>query len=148
MKIYFSCSISGGRHNEHLYPPIVAHLKHHGEVLTEMFSDDKIVSLDAQVADTEIFNRDMLWLEESDAVVAEVSTPSFGVGFEVCKSQELGKDVLCLYQNNQEKKLSAMISGNPYKKLMVRKYTSLEDAFNHIDEFFARLKGQRPVTIE
>ncbi len=137
MKIYFACAISGGRGNEHVYPPIVAHLRNHGEVLTEIFSDPNIFMLDGQVSDHEIFSRDLEWIKEADVIVAEVSTPSFGVGYEIALGELLGKRVLCL-RKKQERKLSAMISGNPYKNLIIKEYSTIEEAILHIDGFFNR----------
>ena len=135
MKIYFACAISGGRENEGAYPPLVEHLRKYGTVLTEMFSDPNIFTLDRQISDQEIFSRDLEWIREADAIVAEVSTPSFGVGYEIALGENLGKRLLCL-RKKQERKLSAMISGNPYQHLTIKEYSTMGEAQLHIDEFF------------
>lgn len=68
-----------------------------------------------------IFARDMAWLEASDALIAEISVPSLGVGFEVGEALRLGRPTLCLRDAALADRLpSAMIVGNPSPLLTVR----------------------------
>jgi len=138
MKIYFACAIAGGRGHAHLYPDLVSHLNKHGEVLTEIFSDNDIFEKDRKLADHKIFNRDMTWINESNVIIAEVSTPSLGVGFEIATALNQGKKVLCLFKNQDDRKLSAMIAGN--KNLNIKRYNTIEEVKQHIDEFFLSIK--------
>ena len=48
--------------------------------------------------DSEILERDMEWLSQSQVVVAEVTQPSLGVGFEIARAITLNKPVLCLFR--------------------------------------------------
>jgi len=41
-----------------------------------------------------------------------VTVPSLGVGYEIGRAIELGKPVLCLFNNGSQQKLSAMIAGS------------------------------------
>ena len=75
----------------------------------------------------------MAWLRQSDAVVAEVTTPSLGVGYELGAAENIGKPVLCLYRTGPGRRLSAMIAGNA--KLVTREYSTFEDASVIISEF-------------
>ena len=109
MKIYFAGSIRGGRHDAGTYPELVAFLERYGEVLTEHVATVG----EEDLPDGEIFVRDLEWLSSCDAVVAEVTTPSLGVGYEIGIAQSLGIPVLCLYRPGPERRLSAMLSGNP-----------------------------------
>ena len=62
----------------------------------------------------EIFARDIRWLDESDVVVAEVSTPSHGVGYEIAYARYVRRiPVIALYRRGRTKRCSAMISGDP-----------------------------------
>ena len=38
-----------------------------------------------------IFNRDVAWMKESDVVVADINTPSIGVGYELRLAEALGR---------------------------------------------------------
>ena len=126
MKIYFAGSITGGRQDADLYKEIIALLKQYGEVLTEHIgasdlSNQGEISLERDF----IFKRDVAWLTESDWVIAEVTNPSLGVGYELGISEKIGKRVLCLYRENSDRKLSAMIEGNDY--FYLAKYKTIQD---------------------
>lgn len=138
MKIYFACAIAGGREHSHLYPELVGHLKNYGEVLTEYFSDDdQLYEAEKGRKDHEIFSRDIARLNESQVIIAETSTPSLGVGFEIATALNQNKKVLCLFKNQNNKPLSSMITGN--KDIHLIKYNNIEEAKQKIDEFFSNL---------
>ena len=44
-------------------------------------------------------------------MVAEVTQPSLGVGYELGRAVDMGKAILCLYRPQEDKLLSAMIRG-------------------------------------
>lgn len=126
MKIYFAGSIRGGRDDKELYFSIIKLLQEYGQVLTEHIGDENLAQIgETGLSDSEIFIRDMDWVRESDVIVAEVTQPSLGVGYEIGQSEAMGKRVLCLYREIDGKRLSAMISGN--SKLEVVRYKDLED---------------------
>jgi nucleoside 2-deoxyribosyltransferase len=138
MKIYFSCSIRGEMPDPETIPMLIGHMKKHGAVLTEHIAD--ILDGDEfDVTDEEIFLRDIAWLGEADVLVADVTAPSLGVGYEIGVAEALGKPVLCLYRGRQRKRLSAMISGN--RGLVVREYDKPEEARGFIDEFLKSCVG-------
>jgi 2'-deoxynucleoside 5'-phosphate N-hydrolase len=112
MKIYFAGSIRSGRQDAALYYEIVQQLKAYGEVFTEHVGDSELGVLGQDFGDGEIHDRDIDWLKSSDYLVAEVTTPSLGVGYEIGKATEWGKPVLCLYRPAEGRALSAMISGS------------------------------------
>lgn len=132
MKIYFAASIRAGQDDRDVYFKLINHLKRFGDVLTEHIIIKEENGFD--IPDHEIYDRDFSWLKDADIVVAEVTTPSLGVGYELGKAEELKKKTLCLYRKNGSKQLSAMIAGN--KKFNIKHYEELEHAFEHINEFF------------
>lgn len=132
MKIYFAGSIRGGRDDVDNYLAIINHLKKYGRVLTEHVGDPKLEN-EKKLADEQIYTRDMSWLEEANIIIAEVSTASLGVGYEIKAAEDLGKKILCLCRQNA-KPLSAMIAGN--KNLIVKYYQDIENAIKIIDNSF------------
>ncbi len=82
-----------------------------------------------------IYNRDMDWLRSCDVVVAEVTQPSLGVGYEIAMAETFKKRVLCLFRPGRERSLSAMIRGN--NKMNIVDYNNLEEACGAIDHYFA-----------
>ena len=138
MKIYFAGSIRGGRDDTHIYESLISYLGSIGEVLTEHVGNKKITETgERDCVDTIIFDRDMVWLKSSDVVVAEVSVPSLGVGYEIGIAKKLNKPILCLYRFSNDKQLSAMIKGN--KALTCCNYNDLEEAKLYINDFLQNL---------
>src|SRR3989344_8006749 len=120
MKIYFAGSIRGGRDDFELYSKLIEHLKTHGEVLSEHIGDKNLTKLGESISEQQIHDRDLEWLLSCNVVVAEVSTPSLGIGYEIGRGVENDKNILCLYRSQEGKKLSAMIAG--CKRLDVVEY--------------------------
>src|SRR6266403_140997 len=112
MKIYFAGSIRGGRDDAPLYFKIIEELKQYGEVLTEHIGDSALSGMGEERTSKDIFDRDMQWVKASDVVVAEVTQPSLGVGYEIGQAEAMGKRILALYRETEGKRLSAMIGGN------------------------------------
>ncbi len=113
MKIYFAGSIRGGRQDAALYRQIIELLKEHGQVLTEHVGEDEVEQVERRLSDEEIYTRDMGWLEEADVLIAEVTVPSHGVGYEIARAEFLDKPILCLHRSARAQRLSALIAGNP-----------------------------------
>lgn len=134
MKIYFAGSIRGGREDAELYQQIIDFLKSFGDVLTEHIGDPRLTdSGDDGPTDRYIHDRDLMWLQSADVLVAEVTTVSLGVGYEIGRAVESGKKVLCLYRPGTGKKLSAMIAGCPNLELV--KYSNTLELRNAIIRF-------------
>jgi 2'-deoxynucleoside 5'-phosphate N-hydrolase len=111
MRIYFAGSIRGGREDWSLYKEIIRVLREYGDVLTEHIGDPELSVTGEDLPDAEIHKRDLDWLRSCDYLVAEVTRPSLGVGYEIGKATEWGKRVLCIYRTSVTPKLSAMIAG-------------------------------------
>ena len=116
------------------YEKLIRLLENYGEVLTEHIGEKSVIMSETEsYTDEYIYERDMSWLKESDLVIAEVTTPSLGVGYEIRYAVETNKPVLALYHEEAGHKLSAMISGCTDIKLY--KYNQFEDLKNIIEEF-------------
>lgn len=134
MNIYFSCSITGGRKDETVYQAIVRSLKEEGHTVpTAHLASPDVLSLEAVVDPVEVFERDIAWIDNAQAMIAEVSTPSHGVGYEIAYALSLGKPVLCCYL--QDKPVSKMITGNTHPRLRVQTYQTPEDAVVIVKRF-------------
>ncbi len=118
-KIYFAGSIRAGRENAELYAEIIANLNKANIVLTEHLGDKTISAFgENNLTDEKIYERDISWLKECDVVVADVSTPSLGVGYELAFAEKLKKQIICIYKEQEGKRLSAMVSGNKNFKII------------------------------
>jgi nucleoside 2-deoxyribosyltransferase len=137
MKIYFACSITGGRQNEAVYAAIVETLEAAGfDVPTAVLASPEVVALEEVVDPVEVYTRDVAWIEASRALVAEISTPSHGVGYEIGYALNRGKPVLCLFRRGT--KISKMISGNKHEGLKIASYGDSAEAVAAVQHFLAR----------
>ena len=134
MKIYFAGSIRGGRDEKNVYLQIIDYLSTFGEVLTEHIGREHI---EKNNSDNYIFNRDIMWLKASSALVADVTVPSLGVGYEIGVAETLNIPILCLYNPKNNGILSAMLSGN--ENLSCKEYNNINEAKQLIDDFFSNV---------
>lgn len=131
MNIYFACSITGGREYESVYQAIVAALTEAGhEVPTAHLAGSGAAEKEAELGPQAVYARDTDWIRACDVLIAEVSVPSHGVGYEIGFALGLGKPVLALHQEG--KKVSKMISGNPDPRLTLMMYPTPDEAIKQI----------------
>ncbi|MCX6057836.1 MAG: nucleoside 2-deoxyribosyltransferase [Chloroflexi bacterium] len=127
MNIYFACSITGGREFESTYQDIVAELLRDGhEIPTSHLAQTEIMENERALAPCDVYERDVNWIKSCDVLIAEVSVPSHGVGYEIAFALGIGKRVLCLHQ--KDKQVSKMITGNLDPALKVIAYSNVVDA--------------------
>jgi len=135
LDIYFAGSIRGGRSDAALYATLIEHLERHGTVLTEHVGVESVEQREqtAGISDGEIHDQDMAWLRQADIVVAEVTTPSLGVGYELGRAVEWGKPILCLYRPSGDHDLSAMVRGSD--AIRVVEYHQPDDVVGALERF-------------
>ncbi|MFZ2523566.1 MAG: nucleoside 2-deoxyribosyltransferase [Minisyncoccia bacterium] len=125
MKIYFSGSIRGGGDHRKNYSEIISELKKYGVVLTEFVGEVLTNYESSKLPTEEIYNRDTALIRECDVVLADVSIPSLGVGYEIGYAESLKKPIICLYMPIEGIKISAMIKGCPRVKFC--EYHNIEE---------------------
>ena len=134
MKIYFACSITGGRQYEKTYQALTKFLLDEGhDVPTAHLAESNILELEEIAGPADVYARDVNWIQTSDILLAEVSVPSHGVGYEIGYALGLRKPVLCIHDANRA--VSKMITGNPDPLLDVVPYSDLNAVFADIREF-------------
>ena len=139
-KVYFAGSIRGGRADEQLYRRMISHIQQTDTVLTEHVGNLELSKLEKPFindqhhndakTDALIYQQDTRWLKACDIVIAECSTPSLGVGYELAFAERIGKPCHLLY-NKVRGSLSAMLAGNTYFHL--HPYEKEEDLYSIID---------------
>ena len=139
MKIYFSCSITGGRDDQPAYAQIVRYLAEQGhDIPTGYLASPDLNQLEKSIEPEEVYQRDISWVRSCDALIAEVSTPSHGVGYEIAEAVNHGKSVLCLYQKGA--RVSKIITGNTADNYYVRAYADSQEMQDHITQFLLTIQ--------
>ena len=134
MDIYFSCSLTGGRKDEAVYAAMVDYLLSKGHAVpTAHLAHADVMALEQVVDAHEVYRRDIAWIHRCDALIAEVSTPSHGVGYEVSYALSLGKPVLCCYRKGA--RVSKMLLGNDSNGISVRAYEDTPSALRLLESF-------------
>ena len=129
MKFYFAGAIRSGRERIDIYIKINKLLEEYGEILDTHVANPNVNQMEKSFSFNEIYERDINWIKECDIVVAEVSTPSLGVGYEISYAENLGKRIICLCDN--EINISAMIGGN--KNLELIRYKNSDELLSQLE---------------
>jgi len=131
-KVYFAGSIRGGRTDAELYRQIIEHVQKTDVVLTEHVGNLALSKTEGLPnRDVAIYEQDTAWLREADVVIAECTTPSLGVGYELAYAEKFGKPVHIFY-NKRRANLSAMLSGDSY--FHIHPYSDASEVFPMIDK--------------
>ncbi|XP_069033273.1 5-hydroxymethyl-dUMP N-hydrolase [Embiotoca jacksoni] len=142
MKVYFCGSIRGGRDDVNVYRRIVNKLQSYGSVLTEHVSSPELTERGENATatgDRAIHDRDVDWLQQADVIVAEVTQPSLGVGYELGRAVDMKKKIFCLFRPSSGRTLSAMIRGAADGDRVVVSDYSDEVLETVLEEFFSKL---------
>lgn len=110
------------------------------EVLTKHVADPKGKERDESLTDQEIAKRDLNWLGQAHCLVAEVSTPSHGVGIEVMAAAQRGLPVLLLARESAP--VSRLLKGLP--GVTFSWYRDGDDAVRVTMSFLYEVGGDQP----
>ena len=108
------------------------------DVLSWHVADPELVGKEAKMSEQQIYDRDIGFLKQSDCLIAEVTIPSIGVGYEICRGLEIGLPVLCVHK--QGANVSAMLLGNSDGNMSVEEYTDHEQLENVISHFVGSVR--------
>ena len=130
-KVYFAGSIRGGRQDADLYKRIIEYIQRDNIVLTEHIGDlSKSQFEGKEDCDVAIYEQDTTWLRGADVVIAECTTPSLGVGYELGFAEAHGIPVHIFYCKARTR-LSAMLTGN--SRFHIHPYEAEEEIYCVVD---------------
>ena len=95
------------------------------------------------LSDNQIYTRDIEWIEGSELMIAEISGPSLGVGFEIAYALFQKEIPVLALVSSDVKKISAMITGCNSNLLTIKRYKNIEDLQNIISDYFKNLEQER-----
>jgi nucleoside 2-deoxyribosyltransferase len=138
-RIYLACTVRGDRGGVEAGRVLAAGLRARGhEILTEHLLQDDVETAESALSEDQIFTRDLAWLDACDALVAEASASSFGVGFEVgyilARAADTGKRVYLVYDAARATRISRLILGNCHSACVRVPYRSPDE----LDAFLTR----------
>src|ERR1043166_2585151 len=135
MNVYFARSLRGDRtgSDDVIYRAIAAVIKtagHHTQFEIPVSMDRLRI-----VRETYIYKRDLLWIDQCQAMIAEVTNASHGVGYEIAYAKHVRNlPIFCVAQKDTGPH-SAMITGG----LDVVEYRDSGDLTYYIEEWLGNL---------
>jgi nucleoside 2-deoxyribosyltransferase len=141
VRIYLACTVRGERGAVAALRSLAAALEGQGHtILTKHLLADDVEGAESRLAEREVYERDVEWLESADLLIADASGSSFGVGFEVGyvlgRSDRTNQRVLLLYRTDRRPHISRLISGNAHPRCAVVTY---EDPADLLDRVLSQL---------
>ena len=137
MIVYCAISIRGEKTFQDFFPQIIEHITSlNHTALSELNVDFKPA---APLTDSEIFTRDIKWIDKSKVLIAEISGASTGVGFEIAYALYKKKiPVLALANKEAGSNVSAMINGCQSQLITIKRYEDSEDLKKAISDFLKK----------
>ena len=133
MIIYCAGPIKGNKTYQGNYSQIVEIVNSIGHTALSEVSSKFHSSI--PLSPKQIYARDLKWLDGSKLMIAEVSGPSIGVGFEISYALFVKKiPVLAVYHETAGQ-ISSMITGCNNPKLVIEKYSSSDDLAKTVNSF-------------
>lgn len=137
MIIYCAGPIKGNTTYQENYSEIVRIVESMGH--TALSEKSSKFSSTILLSDKQIYTRDIKWIDGSKFVIAEVSGPSLGVGFEISYALFAKKmPVLAVYYD-QAGQISSMITGCTNPQLHVQKYSNVDHLTKIIKDFIVNI---------
>ncbi len=154
MKIYFAASLANERNN--YVAEIIEWLKSIGhKVLSEHVGQkdhrkalaEKLGIPKEKLSYQKILEQDLAWVEESECMIAEVSSKgSYGVGREIERNRMRKRigltpaPLLLIYQKGYRPKSALILGEENHKGIWLREYNNLQEVKQIILEFFIKFK--------
>lgn len=133
MIVYCAGAIKGDSSYRESYQEMVNIVKGEGHSALSELNPDFHYAFPLNV--NQVFQRDIKWIEKSSAMIAEISGPSLGVGFEISYALYVREcPVLALYDSEAEQ-VSAMITGCDSELLYIKKYSDINELGEIIKSF-------------
>lgn len=138
MIIYCAGPIRGNDTYKNSFKKIIEYVEGLGNTVLSEFSDK--FSSTIPLTDKQTYKRDLKWIDGSKCMIAEISGPSLGVGFELSYAILQRKLPVLALHNSEVQQISAMILGCDSPLITIKKYRDDEDMKNIIKTYLTKIK--------
>ena len=138
MIIYCAGPIRGDVSYQKFYSELINHIEDQGHSALAEFNGKFSVSI--PLTDSQIYKRDLKWIDGSKLMIAEISGPSLGVGFEIAYAIFQRKIPVLALVNSDVEKISAMLSGCDSTLLTISEYKSIDDMKKIVTDYINNIK--------
>ncbi|OFV79674.1 MAG: hypothetical protein A2Y78_05195 [Acidobacteria bacterium RBG_13_68_16] len=138
MRIYLAAAMTNADRDLDAVAAILDCLEGDGhDVPSRHVADPRGREVEGEISAAELARRDLGWIAGCDALVAEVSAPSHGVGIEVATALTGGKPVLLVYRRGTP--VSRLLLGLPGVEVIA--YRDATEIPGVVLRFLARVRG-------
>jgi hypothetical protein len=153
MNIYFTTSFRNAEENTEKVETIINHIKAKGDKVhkrTVHVTEDDFKKYEKSIGHvvelttkdlTDTYNTILKKIRSSDAVIADTSTSSSSVGYELAIAQTERKPILVLHDSKNIEYLADVVSGNTSKLLSIKTLSSTDNIGRIIDDFLVEAKS-------
>jgi hypothetical protein len=137
MIIYCAGPIRGDVTYQKFYTDMIDYIENQGHTVLAEFSGK--FSSTIPLTDKQTYKRDLKWIDGSKLMIAEISGPSLGVGFEIAYAifqRKIPVLALCILDAQN---VSSMLSGCDSPLLSIRKYKNVDDMKSIIKNFLSKI---------
>jgi dTMP kinase len=121
MKVYFAAAVTIDRAMLPVYRQIVEEIKRLGHTLVNAHVVDPDMPVGDNLSASALYKRETILIDKAEALIADVTMPSWGTAFLMEHAISTGKPALALYYKEADKPLPMMIEGHP--EVYVAHYT-------------------------
>ena len=138
MIIYCAGPIRGDVSYQKFYAEVINHIEDEGHSALAEFNGK--FSMSIPLTERQIYKRDLKWIDGSKLMIAEISGPSLGVGFEIAYAIFQRKIPVLALVNSDVENVSAMLSGCDSQFLTIAEYQDMDDMKKIITDFINNIK--------
>ncbi|PLJ77916.1 nucleoside 2-deoxyribosyltransferase [Infirmifilum sp. SLHALR2] len=131
-KIYLAAPMRGVRGALKEVRELIELLEARGHTVLTKHVADETLDTDKGLTHEEVFKRDVKLLDDSDLLIAEVSYPSLGVGFEIAYALLKGKKTVALVKRERADSLSSLIRGITWENFRLVEYEHPREALERL----------------
>lgn len=137
MIIYCAGPIRGDSTHQIYFKNIIKYVEQLGHSVLSGISEKFNSTI--PLTDKQIYKRDLKWIDGSKVMIAEISGPSLGVGFEIAYALFERKLPVLAIHYSQVDQISAMILGCDLELLTVQKYKDEGDMKMKINDYLSKI---------
>jgi 2'-deoxynucleoside 5'-phosphate N-hydrolase len=141
-KVYFAAPVQGSRLTNQIYQQLAFVIRSRGlDIVNPQVLEPAPDDVMDHYAAAEIYENSCQLLSTADMVIAEISSPSLGVGYEISLAEKEQIPVLCCYQAEYANRVSLMIRGIRYPKIYFLMYKNSSELNAGLEEFLGKIKS-------
>lgn len=138
MILYCSSPYGGDTSDQELHQTMIKYIEDIGHTVLSAHSEKFRSSI--PLTEKQMYKRSLKWIDGSKLMIAEVSGPSIGVGFEISYAIFKRKIPVLVLCTEDVQNISAMLYGCDSPLLTLRRYKNMDDMKTILKSFISKIE--------